>query len=77
MDKIYKTGSWRHSSHCIECDGELSDYQKYNSHGRCPLCGYKSPSACTIVEIYEKPYRNLYMKPLWMFWQTPIREYKY
>ena len=38
---------------CVKCNGDLTFEQKMLSHGRCPLCGYKDPSACTIVKCNE------------------------
>ena len=76
MSKVYKKGYWRHSIHCVKCDQEMSDSTKMYSSGRCPYCGHKGRNAVTIVDTYERAYRNLYMKPLWMFWQSPVREYK-
>ena len=38
---------------CVNCNKELSNHQLMYSDGRCPLCGHKAVSACTIVKCNE------------------------
>ena len=44
---------------CVKCDVELSKHEIMYSDGRCPYCGFKGESACTIVDVVEKPYKEV------------------
>jgi len=57
-----KNTHWKTAYFCVKCDGQITYYIKMDNHGRCPLCGYKHPDACTIVETYEKACRYLNYK---------------
>ncbi len=39
---------------CVVCRKDLTRSEVMNSYGRCPLCGYKSPNAGTIVKCNER-----------------------
>lgn len=43
---------------CINCNEELTYKQKMYSYGRCPKCGFKDKNAATIVQTYEKAYKE-------------------
>lgn len=60
---------WSTAYFCIKCHQELTDFQRMYSNGRCPLCGYKHPSACTIVEVFERPFKWVRINPRWKFWK--------
>ena len=47
--------SWKTAYFCVNCDKEISHHSVMYNHGRCPLCDFKHPTACTIVETYTKP----------------------
>lgn len=55
---------------CIKCEGALSYVVVMGSHGRCPLCGYKHPSSCTIIKTRE--YAVKYVHKVWYFFGIPI-----
>jgi DNA-directed RNA polymerase subunit RPC12/RpoP len=48
---------WEIGYKCIECKKELSEYEVYYSYGVCSYCGFKHPTACTIVGKIEYSYR--------------------
>ena len=66
---------WRTEYRCESCKRAVSDHTKMYSNGRCPLCGYKGSSACTMMDVTEHAYRNVRCGPWWAFWKTR-REYK-
>ena len=49
---MYKTAHF-----CGHCEKELSYRQVMYSLGRCPLCGYKSKSASSVVATKEKAFK--------------------
>ena len=56
---------------CIKCDNELTWKQRMYSYGRCPYCGYKEPSAGTIVSCYERGYKWVRNNvPWYKFWKS-------
>lgn len=50
---------WKTEYRCVSCNQRLSEFERMYSHGRCPCCGYKSPSAGTIVDTTERAYRTV------------------
>ena len=67
---------WYLENRCVSCKGSLSDGAVMYSSGQCPRCGYKDPSACTVVEVTEHPYFLESVGYWWQFWLKPIRRYK-
>ena len=58
-----------HNAHfCVNCDEELSSFERMYSDGRCPYCGFKHPSSCTIVRTKEGFYYYERVAPWWKFW---------
>lgn len=66
-------GPWFTLYRCVGCKGELSYTTMMYSEGRCPLCGFKHPDACTIVECSESAARRVYPS-WWNFWHYTIEE---
>lgn len=57
---------------CENCYGELSSKQEIYSDGRCPLCGYKSKSACTVISSKDLAYTTKRIRTQWhpkKFWK--------
>ena len=59
---------------CFYCDKLLTEMERLYSKGRCPYCGRKHPSACTIVETRERAAFILY--PENYAWYRPWTWYK-
>ena len=66
---------WRTEYRCVNCHKPMSYETRFHSSGRCPMCGFKHPSSCTIIKTYEVPYRLKRIAPWWKFWIKPIRVY--
>lgn len=58
---------------CKNCLHELTQDEALYSNGRCPLCGFQDPNACTIVETFSRGYwvESWYDPPKkwWQFWR--------
>ena len=75
-----KTGPWKTAWFCVECKEQLNaNDELYHNNGRCPHCGFKHPSACTIVKSFERAYRKIIVDspPWWKFWVKPIVKIEY
>jgi hypothetical protein len=71
---------WKTEYRCIECKKPMSYNTMMYSHGRCPMCGYKHPRACTIVECTEHGYKDetivsqASVRPKWWeFWKPTFQ----
>lgn len=66
--------TWGTEHRCVECEGVLTSRQRHYADGRCPLCGYKSKFAGTIVVTTERGFRYK-PRPWWAIWVPKAREY--
>jgi len=53
---------------CVSCNASLTNDQRMYSEGTCPFCGYRGPTADTIVESYPRAYEKVRIAPWWKFW---------
>lgn len=45
---------WTTEHRCVDCDRIITEDERFYSGGRCPHCGFKHSSACTIVQTTER-----------------------
>jgi DNA-directed RNA polymerase subunit RPC12/RpoP len=61
--------TYRTAYFCVSCKEEMSFETMMHSHGRCPHCGFKHPSACTVVACFERGYYYKKINPWWKIWK--------
>jgi len=62
------SNEWQTAFFCVSCEREMSHDIKMYNHGRCPHCGYKHPSASTIVATVDRGYMMMRNDtPWWKF----------